>query len=430
MKKIINFFSKYKLSLAGKKIILAISAGPDSMALLDMMRQIVDDPQSQLIICHVDHCLRNDSYLESEIITKYCQQYKLQLEETKWDTPHPANGLEAAARDFRYDFFAKILRKYQADYLFTAHHGDDLAENILIKLLRSGNVQEMNSLRPIRNWIDNSLLVRPLLSFSKEELLVYAKKRKLAYIVDYTNQENETLRNRLRHFVMPQLKKDAVDLIKNANRFVQTEESLEDWQKLLFEKIRYHKLLNGIVQVNAVDLSDFNCHQLSLYFNWLIDKEWGRQVYFESLDLSDNVQNTKDHFTLVRYLSHFYICPSDIILLKNHQQEVVLDQCFSWLKTKYIITLNKLDLPEVGYFYANKTSKFIARNLQANDRLKLPNGSHVKPKKKFAEKKIPTFMRNTYLAILINDDIVFVQDIFKNQEYNINYQRYNIYTLF
>ena len=57
MKKIINFFSKYKLSLAGKKIILAISAGPDSMALLDMMRQIVDDPQSQLIICHVDHCL-------------------------------------------------------------------------------------------------------------------------------------------------------------------------------------------------------------------------------------------------------------------------------------------------------------------------------------------------------------------------------------
>lgn len=430
MKKIINFFSKYKLSLAGKKIILAISAGPDSMALLDMMRQIVDDPQSQLIICHVDHCLRNDSYLESKIITKYCQQYQLQLEETKWDAPHPANGLEAAARDFRYDFFAKILRKYQADYLFTAHHGDDLAENILIKLLRSGNVQEMNSLRPIRNWIDNSLLVRPLLSFSKEELLVYAKKRKLAYIVDYTNQENETLRNRLRHFVMPQLKKDAVDLIKNANRFVQTEESLEDWQKLLFEKIRYHKLLNGIVQVNAVDLSDFNCHQLSLYFNWLIDKEWGRQVYFESLDLSDNVQNTKDHFTLVRYLSHFYICPSDIILLKNHQQEVVLDQCFSWLKTKYIITLNKLDLPEVGYFYANKTSKFIARNLRANDRLKLPNGSHVKPKKKFAEKKIPTFMRNTYLAILINDDIVFVQDIFKNQEYNINYQRYNIYTLF
>lgn len=60
--------------------------------------------------------------------------------------------------------------------MFTAHHGDDLAENILIKLLRSGNVQEMNSLRPIRNWIDNSLLVRPLLSFSKEELLVYAKK--------------------------------------------------------------------------------------------------------------------------------------------------------------------------------------------------------------------------------------------------------------
>ena len=65
MKKIINFFSKYKLSLAGKKIILAISAGPDSMALRDRMRQIGDDPQSQLIICHVDHCLRNDSYLES-----------------------------------------------------------------------------------------------------------------------------------------------------------------------------------------------------------------------------------------------------------------------------------------------------------------------------------------------------------------------------
>lgn len=104
------------------------------------------------------------------------------------------------------------------DYLLTAHHGDDLLENILLKLIRSGNPEEMNSLQSVGKMRGITLL-RPLLAYSKQELVEYDQKHRINYVVDSTNQEDETMRNRLRHHVIPLLKKENSNLLINALRF-------------------------------------------------------------------------------------------------------------------------------------------------------------------------------------------------------------------
>ena len=104
------------------------------------------------------------------------------------------------------------------NYLLTAHHGDDLLENILLKFIRSGNPEEMNSLQDIGS-MHGVVLLRPLLAYSKQELLEYDQEREIDYVIDSTNTEDETVRNRLRHHVVPLLKEENPNLISNALRF-------------------------------------------------------------------------------------------------------------------------------------------------------------------------------------------------------------------
>ena len=133
--KILNFFNQNNISLENKKLVVAASGGPDSMALVDMLCRLNKKFELKIIVAHFDHQLRSDSDKETSLLQNYCDQNNLLLENGSWPVnKHPNVGLEAAAREARYTFLIKIVKKYNADYLLTAHHGDDLLENILLKL--------------------------------------------------------------------------------------------------------------------------------------------------------------------------------------------------------------------------------------------------------------------------------------------------------
>ena len=202
--KINDFFEDNGIELNNKKFLVAASAGPDSMALLDMLQKM----KVRVIAAHFDHQLRSDSKNETKILQEYCKKYDIPLFTAVWaKDEQPAAGIEAAARDARYAFLTQIAKKEKADYLLTAHHGDDLLENILLKFIRSGNPEEMNSLQAVGVMHGVSLL-RPLLAYSKQELFEYDRKNGIEFITDSTNNEDETMRNRLRHHVVPLLKKE------------------------------------------------------------------------------------------------------------------------------------------------------------------------------------------------------------------------------
>ena len=109
----------------GDVIVIGCSTGPDSMALVDMLEKIRDKYHLSLIICHVNHNLRKQSIEEEAFIKKYCEEHNILLE-TMTIEEYGDDNFHNEAHNIRYKFFDNIVNKYKANYLMTAHHGDDL----------------------------------------------------------------------------------------------------------------------------------------------------------------------------------------------------------------------------------------------------------------------------------------------------------------
>ena len=121
-------------------VVVACSGGPDSMALLDVILKLRDKRNINIICAHVNHKLRIESEQEKVDVENFCKNNKIifeYMEITKYDK----DNFHAQARNIRYDFFDKLMKKYNAKYLFTAHHGDDLIETILMRISRGSTVK-------------------------------------------------------------------------------------------------------------------------------------------------------------------------------------------------------------------------------------------------------------------------------------------------
>ena len=152
----------------GDIIIVGCSSGPDSMALVDMLLRVKNKYQLSLIIAHVNHNVRLESYEEAEYIKKYCEQNDL-IFETMIIEDYGDDNFHNEARNIRYNFFESLVEKYEANYLMTAHHGDDLIETILMRMVRGSNLSGYSGFKKIVS-MDGYKIVRPLIGFTKREL--------------------------------------------------------------------------------------------------------------------------------------------------------------------------------------------------------------------------------------------------------------------
>lgn len=160
------------------KVVIAVSTGVDSMVLLDLLQGLPPALRPHLIVAHVNHELREQSVEEEAYIKQYCKEHGLQLALYHWPRKdHPTTGIENAARQVRYRFFTDVMKEEGAAVLVTAHHENDLAETMLMKLTRGGQLPQLLGICDQRPFASGKL-VRPLLPFSKEQLISYAKARK------------------------------------------------------------------------------------------------------------------------------------------------------------------------------------------------------------------------------------------------------------
>lgn len=224
----------------------------------------------------------------------------------KWPVElHPQTGVEAAARDYRYHFLAEIAQEVGADYLLTAHHGDDLLENVLLKLIRSGDANEMSSLRPIRPC-QGRLLVRPMLKFSKQQLLEFDKENGISYIEDSTNSEDDVQRNRLRHHVIPLLKKENPNILANGLRFLDSMSVLQQDREEYFDYIEVEHFM-GCIRVNAEGIKNMSLKVKSDYFAYLVLKNWQQHVNFEGIFKKQSRIVNRDGFEINHYQGYYYL---------------------------------------------------------------------------------------------------------------------------
>lgn len=400
-----DFFKANHLPLAAKTLVVAVSGGPDSLALLDLLYQIKEQYRFRLLAAHLDHQLRLDSFKEEKVISAYCQNKSIDLISEKWPKSlQPIVGVEAAARKYRYDFLVKIMRNYQGDYLLTAHHMDDLLENILLKFIRSGNPSEMNSLKAVSK-MQGMTLLRPLLNIQKADLLKYDKRNHIPYVIDQTNNEDDTLRNKLRHHVIPLLKKENKQIGQNALRFskeVSLLTSIVDERFAQFDQPK--KFLNVAYRLKTSALKELNSEQKQAFWQHFIWQTWQERV-------NQNLAN----YTLLVYQGFFYLFKQ--LPARPANKEIILDQVFSFNKRKFLLSL-KADKPYklLGSFGATNKKQLTTGSILPGTKLLLKDGSHVKSKKKFAQSGIPNILRPYCLTIYDGDKVVFIEQTYSNQQ--------------
>lgn len=187
----------------GEGLIIGVSGGPDSLCLLDVLAALAEKQAFQLHIAHVNYRLRGAaSDLDEVLVRERAAAYDIPC--TVFRPKKTVKGnLEETLRDERYAFFERLRKKLGYGRVAVAHHEDDQAETVLLRLLRGAGLQGLAAMRS-----QSGAIIRPLLSMSRQDILQYLEERGLPYREDESNGDRRFMRNRIRHELIPLLERD------------------------------------------------------------------------------------------------------------------------------------------------------------------------------------------------------------------------------
>ena len=223
LNKLLSFVREQGMIRPGDRVVCAVSGGADSVALLFALYLLKEKLDITLEAAHFNHHLRGEeSQRDEAFVAELCDRYEIPLHIGGGAITPGKKGLEAAARDARYAFFSRIPGK-----IATAHTADDNAETVLMHLVRGTGLKGLGGITPIHGNV-----IRPMLKVTRQDVESFLEEWCLSHIEDSSNETDAFLRNRIRHHVMPLLKKEnpriAENLSQMALRLRQDEEFLSE----------------------------------------------------------------------------------------------------------------------------------------------------------------------------------------------------------
>lgn len=209
-----RYIEENRLIAAGQKLVVAVSGGPDSVCMLDILAGLRRELGLELHIAHLNHRLRGaSSDADARYVADLSARFKIPatIESRDVDSYRRQHRLtpEEAAREVRYSFLADVAGKVGADLIAVGHTLDDQLETILMHLLRGSGTRGLRGLLPVSRWRsgkESVAIIRPLLEISREEIKTYCAQHKLDPRTDASNASLIPLRNRIRHELLPQLR--------------------------------------------------------------------------------------------------------------------------------------------------------------------------------------------------------------------------------
>ena len=408
------------------KVVVAVSSGPDSMCLLNLLLKVRKEKKIDIIVCHIHHNLRRESDEELEFTKKYALENKCIFEYTKFDN-YETNSIENEARERRYNFFEEIIKKYNAKYLLTAHHGDDLVETILMRLTRGSSLEGYSGFKKI-SVRDKYLILRPLIFYSKEEILKYLEKNSIPYRIDKTNFSKEYTRNRYRLDILPLLKKEEKNVHK---KYLKFSEELEENNNFIDNYVnnKYENIVkNNMINIPLLKKEDNYIIKKIIYkFLFLIYKDNINLIESKHIDIIFSSINDKKSNIDISLPKNITIRKSyDVLLIKK---EVFCDNYFIELKKETIFPYGKITILDktklTNNYVCHLDSKSIklplfVRNKRDGDYMEILNlGGKKKIKDIFIDEKIDKTKRDKYPVVVdSNDNIVWLPGI-KKSKYDV-----------
>ena len=329
-----------KLNINNNTVVAAISGGPDSMLLLDVLLNLKTKLNIKIVVAHVHHNLRKESDYEAIKVEEFCNNNNLIFEIKKIEEYPNGKFSEDVARKIRYDFFDELVKKYSADILFTAHHGDDLIETVLMRLTRGSSLKGYAGFEYVST--DRGYkIARPLIYLTKKEIEEELNKKGIWYAIDMSNNDEKYTRNRYRKNILPELKKENN---KVHLKFI-------DFNKKIL-------LADNYIKKESEKYYD----KVVLENNIIIDK-------FNVLDKIIKIN------VLEKYLKNIY--KENIILIDDRHINIIINYLENNVNGMFDLPYNKKGIIEYNKFKVNKIQKAEDYEYEFVDYIKLSNGKSI-----------------------------------------------------
>ncbi len=228
----------------GSSVVAAVSGGPDSMALLHLLKTMAEDVPFHIVVAHVNHQFRGaESDAEAKLVGRLAREWGMPFETAELGLPayiaETGMNAQSAAREKRYRFLKQVAERNSCSVLLTGHHADDQAETVLMRLIRGTGPSGLAGIKPRRKEEDLEL-IRPLLRITKCELLDYCKRNGVPFAVDSSNVDRHYFRNTVRLDLIPMLEKHnpklKASLVRLADMAAMDDDYMEDQTFKAFEE--------------------------------------------------------------------------------------------------------------------------------------------------------------------------------------------------
>lgn len=291
--KVLNTINKYNMIQSGDGIVIGVSGGPDSMALLNILNNLKEKLNIKLYVAHINHSIRKEADEETEYVKDFCKKIDVEFFAKKVKVEEIAKelkmGTEEAGRNIRYEFFEEVAHKVGANKIATAHNLNDNAETVLMNITRGTSVSGLKGIDKVRD----GKYIRPIIECSRAEIEDYCKEKNLNPRYDKSNNENIYTRNKIRNLLIPFLQKEFnPNIVEGINRLSQIATEEEQFINKVVEN-EYEKLQIAVDNTIILNLKEFNKldyvikSKLILY---TISKVYGKTSGIEKKHIDDIIK--------------------------------------------------------------------------------------------------------------------------------------------
>ena len=399
--------TEYMKQLDSASIIISVSGGVDSMALLHAMTHY------QPHVVHFNHQVRDDSDVDVDIVKKYCETHTLTYDIFYLDVPEV--NFQHEAHMMRQEKLLSVARQRDIKHIFTAHHADDQNETILMRLIRGSDLSGYSGLRVSEDILGISFH-KPLLMLSKDVMTQYVLVHQVPYHQDSSNAQDGYVRNRLRHHIFPKLHDENPSLNEAFQRFHEQLDAAFDFIKHETNKLSFESMsrtsfnqLHRALKIQFL-ITLFRNHHLNYSFDHITSA-----IELLKSEVANGEIHVSSGYKFIVSYDAFKVIPHksklfDAIELTEGTHHLG-DKQFS------IFFDNDLRIQDcnIKLCYNKDALPLIARYRLEGDVLEFSFG-HKKLKDYFIDKKIPKHLRDQLLMIVDqNNTILWVENVYSNQ---------------